>query len=213
MIAEKIRNRFTYPDTANRQDQPPVERLAGASVHPGPQKGQFDQSFIVGAIDDFVTWGQSYSLWPFPFATACCGIEYMATSASDFDIARFGAERPSFSPRQADMILVLGTITYKMAPVLRNIYEQLAEPRYVVSVGACASSGGMFHTYAVLQGIDRIMPVDVYVPGCPPRPEAILEAVMQLQKKLRSQSIEERREEIRQKLKLIEEKNRPIIVE
>jgi NADH-quinone oxidoreductase subunit B len=137
----------------------------------------------------------------------------MATSASDFDIARFGAERPSFSPRQADMILVLGTITYKMAPVLRNIYEQLAEPRYVVSVGACASSGGMFHTYAVLQGIDRILPVDVYVPGCPPRPEAILEAVMQLQKKLRSQTVEERREEIRRKLQLIEEKNRPIIVE
>ena len=137
----------------------------------------------------------------------------MATSASDFDIARFGAERPSFSPRQADMILVLGTITYKMAPVLRNIYEQLADPRYVVSVGACASSGGMFHTYAVLQGIDRILPVDVYVPGCPPRPEAILEAVMQLQKKLRAQTIEERREEIRHKLALIEEKNRPIVVE
>lgn len=137
----------------------------------------------------------------------------MAASASDFDIARFGAERPSFSPRQADMILVLGTITYKMAPVLRNIYEQLADPRYVVSVGACASSGGMFHTYAVLQGIDRILPVDVYVPGCPPRPEAILEAVMQLQKKLRSQTIEERREEIRHKLAIIEEKNRPVVVE
>lgn len=111
------------------------------------------------------------------------------------------------------MILVLGTITYKMAPVLRNIYEQLADPRYVVSVGACASSGGMFHTYAVLQGIDRILPVDVYVPGCPPRPEAILEAVMQLQKKLRSQTVEERREEVRKKLALIEEKNRPIVVE
>lgn len=137
----------------------------------------------------------------------------MSVSASDFDIARFGAERPSFSPRQADMILVLGTITYKMAPVLRNIYEQLADPRYVVSVGACASSGGMFHTYAVLQGIDRILPVDVYVPGCPPRPEAILEAVMQLQKKLRSQTVEERREEVRKKLALIEEKNRPIVVE
>ncbi|MCX7632671.1 MAG: NADH-quinone oxidoreductase subunit B [Turneriella sp.] len=178
-----------------------------------PRKGQYDQSFIVGALEDFVNWGRSYSLWPFPFATACCGIEYMATSASDYDIARFGAERPSFSPRQADMILVLGTITYKMAPVLRNIYEQLAEPRYVVSVGACASSGGMFHTYAVLQGIDRILPVDVYVPGCPPRPEAILEAILQLQKKMRSQTIEERREEIRKKLLEIEEKNRPIVVE
>ncbi|MFO1527511.1 MAG: NADH-quinone oxidoreductase subunit B [Turneriella sp.] len=205
MIAEKIPNRFTNSAAG--------ENPAGAVADGSVQKGQFDQSFIVGAVDDFVSWGQSYSLWPFPFATACCGIEYMAVSASDYDIARFGAERPSFSPRQADMILVLGTITYKMAPVLRNIYEQLADPRYVVSVGACASSGGMFHTYAVLQGIDRILPVDVYVPGCPPRPEAILEAIMQLQKKLRSQSIEERRAEIREKLALIEEKNRPITVE
>ncbi len=190
-----------------------TETIPNRFTQKSPEKGQFDQSFIVAAVEDFVSWGQSYSLWPFPFATACCGIEYMALSGADFDIARFGAERPSFSPRQADMILVLGTITYKMAPVLRNIYDQLADPRYVVSVGACASSGGMFHTYAVLQGIDRIMPVDVYVPGCPPRPEAIIEAIMQLQKKVRAQTIEERREEIREKLRIIEEKNRPIRVE
>ncbi len=180
---------------------------------PGPTKGAYGDAFIVGSIEDFINWGRSYSLWPFPFATACCGIEYMATVASDYDVARFGAERPSFSPRQADMLLVLGTITYKMAPVLVHVYKQLADPRYVVSVGACASSGGMFHTYSVLQGIDRILPVDCYVPGCPPRPEAILQAIIELQKKVRSQSIEERREEIKQKIREMEEKRKALVFE
>ena len=164
----------------------------------------------VANLDSMVKWGRSYSLWPYPFATACCGIEYMSTACSEYDIARFGAERPSFSPRQADMILVLGTITYKMAPVLRQIYDQLAEPKFVISVGACASSGGMFHTYGVLQGIDRILPVDVYVVGCPPRPEAILDALTRLQEKLKTQNIEERRIEIAQKLAEIREKNKPL---
>ena len=173
---------------------------------------QYGDSFIVGAIKDFVHWGQSYSLWPFPFATACCGIEFMSTAAADFDIARFGAERPSFSPRQADMVLVLGTITYKMASVLHNIYYQLADPKYVVSVGACASSGGMFHTYSVLQGIDRILPVDTYVPGCPPRPEAILQSIIDLQEKIKSTSIEERREEIKKKIIQLEKKQKAVVV-
>ena len=176
-------------------------------------KGKSNQFFLTGALSDFLKWGQSYSLWPYPFATACCGIEFMSTAAADFDIARFGAERPSFSPRQADMIMVLGTITYKMAPVLRHIYRQLADPKFVVSVGACASSGGMFDTYSVLQGIDRILPVDVYIPGCPPRPEAILEALMLMQKKLRKQSIEDRREEIKKKILEMEAKNKPVVVE
>ena len=180
---------------------------------PGPTKGAYGDAFIIGSIEDFINWGRSYSLWPFPFATACCGIEYMATVASDYDVARFGAERPSFSPRQADMLLVLGTITYKMAPVLVHVYKQLADPRYVVSVGACASSGGMFHTYSVLQGIDRILPVDCYVPGCPPRPEAILQAIIDLQKKVRSQSIEERREEVKQKIREMEEKRKALVFE
>ncbi len=179
---------------------------------PGPKKDQYGDSFIVGTLKDFVSWGQSYSLWPFPFATACCGIEFMSTAAADYDIARFGAERPSFSPRQADMVLVLGTVTYKMASVLHHIYKQLADPKYVVSVGACASSGGMFHTYAVLQGIDRILPVDSYVPGCPPRPESILQSLIDLQKKMRTQSIEDRREEVRAKIKLMEQANKPLAV-
>ena len=164
----------------------------------------------VANLDSMVQWGRGYSLWPYPFATACCGIEYMSTACSDYDIARFGAERPSFSPRQADMILVLGTITYKMAPVLRQIYDQLAEPKFVISVGACASSGGMFHAYGVLQGIDRILPVDVYVVGCPPRPEAILDALIRLQKKLKTQNVEDRRKEIASKLAEIREKNKPL---
>lgn len=185
----------------------------GQPPAPGVKKDQYGDSFVVGAVEDFLKWGQSYSLWPFPFATACCGIEFMATAASDYDIARFGAERPSFSPRQADMILVLGTITYKMAPVLRHIYRQLADPKFVVSVGACASTGGMFHTYSVLQGIDRILPVDTYIPGCPPRPEAILQGLIDLQQKVRKQTIEERREEIKQKIIAMEAKNRPVVVE
>ncbi len=178
----------------------------------GARKDQYGESMVVTVLNDFINWGRSYSLWPFPFATACCGIEFMATAAADYDIARFGAERPSFSPRQADMILVLGTITYKMAPVLRHIYRQLADPKYVVSVGACASSGGMFHTYSVLQGIDRILPVDSYVPGCPPRPEAILQSLIDLQKKMKVQSIENRRIEVRKKIIEMEEKNQPQVV-
>lgn len=135
-------------------------------------------------ISEFVGWSRKNSLWPFPFATACCGIEYMAVLNSDFDLARFGAERPSFSPRQADLLVVLGTITYKMAPVLWQIYHSMSEPKWVISFGACASSGGMFRSYSVLQGIHRIIPVDIYVPGCPPTPEAFLDSLIKLQIKV-----------------------------
>ncbi|MCB1194223.1 MAG: NADH-quinone oxidoreductase subunit B [Leptospiraceae bacterium] len=176
---------------------------------PGQAIGDMAQ---VSTLESFINWGKSYSLWPYPFATACCGIEYMGAACSDNDIARFGAERPSFSPRQADMILVLGTITYKMAPVLRQIYDQLSEPKYVISVGACASSGGMFHAYGVVQGIDRFLPVDIYIPGCPPRPEAILDALIKLQEKVKTQGLEERRQEVMKKIEEIREKNKPVIV-
>ncbi|HRG48916.1 MAG TPA: NADH-quinone oxidoreductase subunit B [Leptospiraceae bacterium] len=176
---------------------------------PGQMLGDMAQ---VSTLDAVVNWGKSYSLWPYPFATACCGIEFMSTACSDNDIARFGAERPSFSPRQSDMILVLGTITYKMAPVLREIYDQLCEPKYVVSVGACASSGGMFDTYGVVQGVDRFLPVDIYVPGCPPRPEAIMDALIKLQQKVKTQGLEARRQEVMRKIDEINEKNKPVIV-
>ncbi|RYZ80505.1 MAG: NADH-quinone oxidoreductase subunit B, partial [Proteobacteria bacterium] len=132
---------------------------------------------------------------PLPFATSCCGIEFMSTMASHYDLARFGSERPSFSPRQADMLLVAGTIAKKMGPILKQVYLQMAEPRWVIAIGACASSGGIFDTYSVLQGIDRIIPVDVYVPGCPPRPEQILDGVMQLQELAKNESLRRRNTE------------------
>jgi NADH-quinone oxidoreductase subunit B len=148
--------------------------------------------FFATSIDKVVGMARKNSLWPLPFATSCCGIEFMATMASTYDLARFGSERLSFSPRQADLLMVMGTISKKMAPVLRQVYEQMAEPKWVLSMGACASSGGVFDTYSVLQGIDRIIPVDVYIPGCPPRPEQVLDGIMQIQKLVETESIRRR---------------------
>lgn len=129
-----------------------------------------------------VNWSRRNSLWPMPFATACCGIELMATAASRYDLARFGMERMSFSPRQADLMIVAGRVTIKMMPVLQHIYQQMAEPKWVISMGACASTGGVFDAYATIQGIDQFMPVDVYIPGCPPRPETLIEGIMAIQR-------------------------------
>ncbi|MEG1622507.1 MAG: NADH-quinone oxidoreductase subunit B [Alistipes sp.] len=141
---------------------------------------------LIGAIDDLVNWGRSNSLWPLTFATSCCGIEFMAVGAARYDFARFGFEVARASPRQADMIMVAGTITDKMAPVLRRLYDQMADPKYVIAVGGCAVSGGPFRkSYHVVQGVDKILPVDVYIPGCPPRPEALLYGMMQLQRKVK----------------------------
>ena len=150
------------------------------------------EGFFAGKLSDIVGLARANSLWPLPFATSCCGIEFMATMASHYDVARFGSERMSFSPRQADMLLVMGTIAKKMAPILRQVYEQMAEPRWVISVGACACSGGIFDTYSVLQGIDKVIPVDVYVPGCPPRPEQILEGILKLQELVKNESVRRR---------------------
>ena len=141
---------------------------------------------IVGKLDDLINWGRSNSLWSLTFATSCCGIEFMSVGAARYDFARFGFEVTRNSPRQADLIMCAGTITHKMAPVLKRLYDQMAEPKYVVAVGGCAISGGPFKdSYHVLNGIDKIMPVDVYIPGCPPRPEAILYGMMQLQRKVK----------------------------
>src|SRR6478609_7531154 len=148
--------------------------------------------FFATSVDKAIGMARQHSIWPLPFATSCCGIEFMATMASTYDIARFGAERPSFSPRQADVLMVMGTIAKKMGPVLRHVYEQMAEPKWVIAVGACASSGGIFDTYSVLQGIDRIIPVDVYVPGCPPRPEQIIDGVMKIQRLVETESLRRR---------------------
>jgi NADH-quinone oxidoreductase subunit B len=139
---------------------------------------------VTTRLDAVVNWGRQSSLWPFVFGTACCAIEFMATAASRYDISRFGAEVLRFSPRHADLLFVAGTISYKQAPILKQIYDQMPEPKWVVSMGACACSGGFYDNYTTLQGIDEIVPVDVYIAGCPPRPEAILDAVVQIQKKM-----------------------------
>src|SRR5476651_653348 len=151
-------------------------------------EGSQGEGFFATKLEGVIGLARKNSLWPLPFATSCCGIEFMATMASHYDLSRFGAERLSFSPRQADLLMVMGTISKKMGPVLRQVYLQMAEPRWVMAVGACASSGGIFDTYSVLQGIDEVIPVDVYVPGCPPRPEAIIDGFMQIQKLVQTES-------------------------
>lgn len=155
-------------------------------------EGMIGQGFFATSLDSVVGLARKNSIWPLPFATSCCGIEFMSTMSSHYDLARFGSERLSFSPRQADLLMVMGTIAKKMGPILRQVYEQMAEPKWVIAVGACASSGGIFDTYSVLQGIDRIIPVDVYVPGCPPRPEQIIDGVMRIQDLIGKESVRRR---------------------
>jgi NADH-quinone oxidoreductase subunit B len=148
--------------------------------------------FFATSLDKVIGLARANSLWPLPYATSCCGIEFMATMGTNYDLGRFGAERLSFSPRQADLLMVMGTVAKKMSPILRQVYEQMAEPRWVMAVGACASSGGIFDTYSVLQGIDKVIPVDVYVPGCPPRPEQILDGFMKIQELVKHESLRRR---------------------
>src|ERR1700748_2683739 len=139
-------------------------------------------NLLTTQLKKVVNWARRSSLWPMPFATACCGIELMATASSRYDLARFGAEAMRFSPRQSDLMIVAGRVTIKMMPVLQHIYQQMTEPKWVISMGACASTGGVFDAYATIQGIDQFMPVDVYVPGCPPRPETLIEGIMAIQR-------------------------------
>jgi NADH-quinone oxidoreductase subunit B len=134
--------------------------------------------------DELVGWVRKFSLFPYPFATACCAMEFMSVSSTLYDTDRFGAALPRFSPRQSDLLMVVGTVTHKQAPVLKRVYEQMCEPKWVMAFGVCATSGGFYNNYAAVQGIDRIIPVDIYVPGCPPRPETVIDAIMKLQDRI-----------------------------
>jgi len=149
----------------------------------------FGDSWITSKLQYAINWARKFSFFNYPFATACCGMEFMSTFASTYDIARFGAEFPRFSPRQADVLFVVGTVNQKMAPVLKRVYEQMIEPKWVVSFGACATSGGFYDNYAVVDGIDKIIPVDVYIPGCPPRPQVVLDALIKLQEKVQREKL------------------------
>ncbi len=145
---------------------------------------QLQENVMTTKVDAMVGWARKNSLWPMPFGTACCAIELMATLASRFDLARFGAEAIRFSPRQSDLLVVSGRVSIKMMPVLKKIYDQMPEPKWVISMGACASSGGVFNTYTLVQGVDQYIPVDVYIPGCPPRPENVIQALIKIQEKV-----------------------------
>ncbi len=169
----------------------PVQYNTNVKIVEIPE-GYSGEGFLATSFDKAIGLARKNSIWPMPFATSCCGIEFMATLAATYDLARFGSERMAFTPRQCDLLIVAGTIAKKMAPVLRQVYMQMAEPRWVMAVGACASSGGIFDSYAVLQGIDQVIPVDVYVPGCPPRPEMIIDGVMRIQDLVANESLRRR---------------------
>jgi NADH-quinone oxidoreductase subunit B len=145
-----------------------------------------EHSYFTTRFDSILAWAQKYSLFMYPFVTACCGMEFMAVSSPRYDFSRFGAEAPRFSPRQSDLLWVVGTISQRQAPILKRIYDQMAEPRWVLAFGTCASSGGFYDNYATIAGIDKIIPCDIYIPGCPPRPEAVLDGLMLLQDKIQS---------------------------
>jgi NADH-quinone oxidoreductase subunit B len=177
------------PELPQRGRQPLP--LAGAPSSSSALAGVTNSSdnWVTSRLDFLVNWARSASMWPMPFGTACCAIEFMATAASRYDLARFGMERLSFSPRQADVLICAGRVPFKLAPVLRRIYQQMPQPKWVISMGACASTGGMFDNYAVVQGIDTIIPVDVYVPGCPPRPEALMHGILMLHDKVKRERL------------------------
>lgn len=167
-------------------DKPNIIELTptGPTQGVNPTSDNIEDHVMLGKLSELVDWARKGSLWPLTFGLACCAIEMMATVGAKYDISRFGAEVFRASPRQADVMIVAGRVSQKMAPVLRQIYDQMAEPKWVISMGACASCGGVFNNYAIVQGVDRIVPVDVYVPGCPPRPEQLIWGIIQLQEKI-----------------------------
>jgi NADH-quinone oxidoreductase subunit B len=171
--------------------QPSGEESHGQSIAEGVYSGpmtekheilrQGQDSFLTTTVDAVVNWGRKYSFFLYPFVTACCGMEFMSAAGPRYDLDRFGAALPRFSPRQADLLMVVGTISHRQAPILKKVYDQMAEPKWVVAFGACTCSGGPYNNYSTVQGIDTIIPVDIYIPGCPPRPEAVLDGLLKLQ--------------------------------
>ncbi len=147
---------------------------------------QGDDSFLTTTVDAVVNWGRKYSFFLYPFVTACCGMEFMSAAGPRYDLDRFGAALPRFSPRQADLLMVVGTISHRQAPILKKVYDQMAEPKWTVAFGACTCSGGPYNNYATVQGIDTIVPVDIYIPGCPPRPEAVIDGILKLQRRVQA---------------------------
>ena len=172
-------------ETSRRQTFVVGNELGGAQIR--EESDAFPQSFALTRLRDAVQWARKYSFFPYPFVTACCGMEYFSVAGPRYDIDRFGAALPRFTPRQADLLFVVGTIVQRLAPVLHRVYEQMTEPKWVVSFGACTCSGGPYDNYAVLQGIDRVVPVALYIPGCPPRPEAVLDGLIKLQDRVQNE--------------------------
>ncbi len=175
-------------------------------------QNKFEKNFVITTVDYVFNWARKSALWPMTFGLACCAIEMIASSTSRFDIARFGSEVFRPSPRQSDLMIVSGTVTLKMAPVVKRIYDQMPEPKWVISMGACSSVGGPFNTYAVLQGVDRIVPVDVYVIGCPPRPENLFYALLKLQDKIDTMSLAKRPTEVRLEKNMVEDFKRQVMI-
>jgi len=166
----------------------PIEPAAPAGIgEVRGEEGLLADNVVVTRVDAAIGWARKYSIFPYPFATACCAMEFMSLSMTPYDIDRFGALLPRFTPRQADLLMVIGTVTCRQAPILRRVYEQMAEPRWVMAFGACASTGGFYDNYTTMPGIDRVVPVDIYVPGCPPRPEGVIDALMALQRRIQRQ--------------------------
>ncbi len=175
-------------------------------------QNKFEKNFMISTVDYVFNWARKSALWPMTFGLACCAIEMIASSTARFDIARFGSEVFRPSPRQSDLMIVSGTVTLKMAPVVKRIYDQMPEPKWVISMGACSSVGGPFNTYAVLQGVDRIVPVDVYVIGCPPRPENLFYALLKLQDKIDTMTLAKRPTEVRLEAQMMENFKRQVMV-